>query len=187
MPSAPPDTRTAPPSDPAPSTAAGPSPASRSRSAAGPGRLHHLELWVADLAAVAGSWAWLLGELGYRPRDRWADGTSWTGPGGEYLVLESGPDVLGTPHERRRPGLNHLAFWAGSQRDVDRLAAAGPEHGWTPLFADRYPFAGGRTHYAAYLESGDGFEVELVADPDALPDPPDPPDPSDGRHDAPPD
>ena len=41
--------------------------------------------------------------------------------------------------------------------------AAGPGHGWTPLFADRYPWAGGPEHYAAYLENTDGFEVELVA------------------------
>ncbi|MGY4645109.1 VOC family protein [Cellulomonas sp. URHB0016] len=138
-------------------------PAQDDAAAAGSGRLHHLELWVADLPAVADAWAWLLGELGFRPRDRWADGLSWSGPGGVYVVVECGPDVLAGRLDRRRPGLNHLAFWAGSEADVDRLVAAGPEHGWTPLFADRYPFAGGPAHYAAYLENADGFEVELVA------------------------
>jgi hypothetical protein len=33
------------------------------------------------------------------------------------------------------------------------------------MFADRYPWAGGPGHYAAYLENTDGFEVELVATP----------------------
>jgi len=130
------------------------------------GLLHHVELWVADLGAVDG-WAWLLGELGFQPRGTWADGVSWTGPGGAYLVVESGPDVRAERYDRRRPGLNHLAFWAGSEADVDRLVAAGPEHGWTPLFADRYPSAGGPDHYAGYLENTDGFEVELVAHPAA--------------------
>ena len=37
------------------------------------------------------------------------------------------------------------------------------EGGWTLMFADTHPYAGGPTHYAAYLESGEGFEVELVA------------------------
>jgi hypothetical protein len=46
---------------------------------------------------------------------------------------------------------------------VDRPAAAAGEHGWSPLFAERYPHAGGPEHYAAYLENADGFEVELVA------------------------
>jgi hypothetical protein len=29
--------------------------------------------------------------------------------------------------------------------------------------ADRYPYAGGPEHYAAYLVDRDGFEAELVA------------------------
>jgi probable phosphoglycerate mutase len=73
------------------------------------------------------------------------------------------PDVQAGGHERRRPGLNHLAFHAGSCLEVDRLVVGAAEHGWTLLFPDRHPFAGGPQHYAAYLESEDGFEVELVA------------------------
>jgi hypothetical protein len=46
---------------------------------------------------------------------------------------------------------------------VDELACGAQAHGWRLLFADRHPFAGGREHYAAYLENPDGFEVELVA------------------------
>ena len=45
----------------------------------------------------------------------------------------------------------------------DELAADGPDHGWTLLFPDRHPYAGGPGHYAAYLASTDNFEVELVA------------------------
>jgi catechol 2,3-dioxygenase-like lactoylglutathione lyase family enzyme len=66
-------------------------------------------------------------------------------------------------HDRLRPGLNHLAFHAGSRDDVDVLVAEAPDHGWRLLFADKHPYAGGPEHYAAYLASGDGFEVELVA------------------------
>lgn len=60
-----------------------------------------------------------------------------------------------------------MAFHGGSRDDVDRLVAAAPAHGWTLLFPDRHPFAGGADHYAAYLEDGDGFEVEVVARGDA--------------------
>jgi hypothetical protein len=49
----------------------------------------------------------------------------------------------GTPH--------HVELWVPS---LERA---------TLLFADRHPFAGGPDHYAASLEDGDGFEVELVA------------------------
>jgi len=68
------------------------------------------------------------------------------------------PDLTSAP-----AGLNHLAFYAGDRDSVDALAAAAPEHGWVPLFADRYPHAGGPEHYAAYLEDQDGYEVELIA------------------------
>lgn len=66
-------------------------------------------------------------------------------------------------HDRLRPGLNHLAFHAGSRDDVDAIAGEAPGHGWTLMFPDRHPYAGGPEHYAAYLASGDGFEAELVA------------------------
>ncbi|HEX4830457.1 MAG TPA: hypothetical protein VH478_05125 [Trebonia sp.] len=45
------------------------------------------------------------------------------------------PDLAGGPHERRRPGLNHLAFAmsaagpASARARVDALAAAAPGHG----------------------------------------------------------
>ncbi|WP_233549838.1 VOC family protein [Cellulomonas rhizosphaerae] len=95
--------------------------------------------------------------------DSWPSGESWR-LGEAYVVLEAGPDVLPGGHERRRPGVNHLAFHAGTREQVDEIVAAAGGHGWSLLFADRHPFAGGRLHYAAYLEDAAGFEVELVAD-----------------------
>jgi catechol 2,3-dioxygenase-like lactoylglutathione lyase family enzyme len=68
---------------------------------------------------------------------------------------------VGDRHERRAPGLNHLAFHV--DEDLDTLVADAAQHGWRLLFPDRHPFAGGPDHRAAYLEDEDGFEVELVA------------------------
>ena len=84
-------------------------------------------------------------------------------PGGPYVVLEAGPDVARVPHDRLRPGLNHVAFHAGTRAELDALVATAPERGWSLLFGDRHPYAGGPDHYAAYLEDAQGFEVELVA------------------------
>jgi hypothetical protein len=78
-------------------------------------------------------------------------------------VVEQSPALTADTHERRRPGLNHLALHAGGRGDVDRLVSAAPAHDWTLLFPERHPYAGGPDHYAAYLADGDGFEVELVA------------------------
>ncbi len=125
------------------------------------GTLHHVEVWVTDLVAAQTSWGWLLSELGYAREDIWPTGESWQ-LGATYLVLEAGPDVRGG-HDRTRAGVNHLAFHAGARSEVDRLVSAGPRHGWSLMFTDRHPYAGGPGHYAAYLEDGAGFEVELVA------------------------
>ncbi len=54
-------------------------------------------------------------------------------------------------------------LYAGTRGDVDALAAEGPAHGWTLLFPEAHPHAGGSAHYAAYLANTDGYEVELVA------------------------
>jgi catechol 2,3-dioxygenase-like lactoylglutathione lyase family enzyme len=127
-----------------------------------PGSLHHVELWVPDLARAITQWGWLLGQLGYAPFQDWPDGRSWRLEA-SYLVIEQSPAMTASTHDRLRPGLNHLAFHAGTRSRVDALAAAGPDNGWTLLFPDRHPHAGGPDHYAAYLANTDGFEVELVA------------------------
>ncbi|WP_245595326.1 VOC family protein [Glycomyces tenuis] len=125
------------------------------------GALHHVELWVPDLGRAVASLGWLLERLGYEAHQEWKAGRSWRlGP--TYLVVEQSPALTGERHDRCAPGLNHLAFHVRDDAEVERLAAEGEDHGWTMLFADRHPFAGGEGHYAAYLENRDGFEVELV-------------------------
>ncbi len=128
------------------------------------GLLHHVELWVPDLSRAERSWGWLLPALGAAPYQSWEHGRSWR-LGGVYVVVEQSPALTAGTHERLRPGLNHLAFRAGTPDDLDALVAEAPAHGWRLLFADRHPFAGGPQHRAAYLEDADGYEVELVADP----------------------
>ncbi|MGW0835331.1 VOC family protein [Streptomyces prunicolor] len=126
--------------------------------------LHHVELWVADLERSAASWGWLLERLGYEPYQDWPAGRSWR-MAETYLVIERSPALRpDTAHDRMRPGLNHLAFHVdGGRAELDALVGAAAAHGWTPLFADRYPHAGGPEHCAAYMENEEGFEVELVA------------------------
>ncbi|MBF8186495.1 VOC family protein [Nonomuraea sp. K274] len=126
------------------------------------GTLHHVEIWVPDLRRAIACWEWLLEALGYSRFQDWDDGRSWR-LGATYLVVERSPALTADRHDRRRPGLNHLAFHVGSRGALDALVEQAPGHGWTLMFADRHPYAGGDRHYAAYLENADGFEVELVA------------------------
>jgi len=126
------------------------------------GSLHHVEIWVPDLERALTSIGWLLETLGYALVQSWDVGRSWQ-LGSTYLVFEQSPALTADQHDRCRPGLNHLAFHLQDATATDALAAEATQHGWHLLFPDRHPYAGGRHHYAAYLENDDGFEVELVA------------------------
>jgi len=132
------------------------------------GVLHHVEIWVPDLQRAVAQWGWLLESLGYSMFQDWPAGRSWR-LGETYLVVEQSPALSAQEHDRLRPGLNHLAFHVETPAEVDSLVKEAADHGWTLMFADRHPHAGGPDHYAAYLENTDGFEVELVAWQEASP------------------
>jgi catechol 2,3-dioxygenase-like lactoylglutathione lyase family enzyme len=123
---------------------------------------HHVELWVPSLARAVESWGWLLTTLGWEGFQDWPGGRSWRS-GDAYLVVEESPALTSRDHDRTRPGLNHVAVHAVSRALVDSVVTDAAGFGWTLLFPDTHPWAGGPDHYAAYLEDRDGFEVELVA------------------------
>ena len=127
------------------------------------GTLHHVELRTADLDVAIETWGWLLDELGFEAYQEWSGGRSWR-RAATYIVLESAP--ASGAHDRREPGLSHLAFHGGTPENVERLWATAPDHGWAHLYADRWPWAGGPGHYAAFLENAERFKVELVASAD---------------------
>jgi hypothetical protein len=127
--------------------------------------LHHLDLWVSDPGTASAEWAWLLGELGWEMADDAGNDTaSWAHPDGTYVFLERSGDLVDEAHDRLRPGVNHLALTVDDRHTLDRLRAESSAHGWHELFADRYPHAGGEQHTALFLESSEGFEVEVVLD-----------------------
>ncbi|MCD4535740.1 VOC family protein [Nocardioides sp. cx-169] len=121
--------------------------------------IHHLDLWVSDPERAADEWGWLLGELAWEID---IEGSSWVHPDGTYLFLECSPDQVDEPHDRLRPGVNHIALHIESRERLDRVRSESSAHGWHELFADRYPHAGGEQHVALYIESSEGFEVEIV-------------------------
>jgi catechol 2,3-dioxygenase-like lactoylglutathione lyase family enzyme len=124
--------------------------------------LHHLTLWVPDLARAEESWSWLLGALGYQ-LDRSIDGVLLLRhPDGVILALEASTDMVpGMLYSRMRPGLNHLAFTVESAAVLQHIGDRAEHHGWSPIPSDRHRIADGAD--VLYLEDRDGFEVELVA------------------------
>jgi catechol 2,3-dioxygenase-like lactoylglutathione lyase family enzyme len=124
---------------------------------------HHVELWISDLAESRAEWGWLLTRMGFVLSAEWADGASWSA-GGAYLTITTSPNLSSAEHDRRRVGLNHLAFTVDDAADVDAIIAESATHGWRPLYEERYPHAGGEEHYAGWVENSAGFKAEIVAD-----------------------
>jgi catechol 2,3-dioxygenase-like lactoylglutathione lyase family enzyme len=126
------------------------------------GHLHHVEIYVSDLQRSLTFWRWLLKELGYERYQAWERGESWK-LAETYIVFVQAEDLSGAPaYDRRRVGLNHLAFHVRARSDVDRLRALVTERGSRLLYDDRYP---AEDYYAIYFEDPDGIKVEVVAGP----------------------
>ena len=75
-------------------------------------------------------------------------------------------------YDRRRVGLNHLAFYGRSAEQVDELTRSLRERGSRVLYEDRHPHAGGAGTYAVFFEDPDRIKVELVAGAPRTDDPP---------------
>lgn len=129
----------------------------------GTGALHHVEIYVRDLEAASRFWAWLLARLGYEPYQEWDEGFAWR-RGGTYLAFVGAPEPAGR-YDRRAAGLNHVAFHADTEAEVDALTEELRERGVRILYEDRHPYAGGEDHYAVFVEDPEGIKVEVVARP----------------------
>ncbi len=125
------------------------------------GLLHHVEIYVSDLERSREFWEWFLGLLGYTESQRWEQGSSWK-LGDTYIVfVQTEERFQDIPYHRCRTGLNHLAFHAASQEQVDEVTDLLKARGIEILYEDQHPYAGG--NYGVFFEDPDRIKVELVA------------------------
>jgi len=128
------------------------------------GQLHHVEIYVSDLAKSRVFWDWFLGELGYALYQEWPQGCSLKF-GETYLVLvQTEAEFLADGYHRKRTGLNHLAFHAKDRAQVDWFAQEFVKRGHPLLYPDQYPPPADSDYYAVFCEDPDRIKVELVAD-----------------------
>ena len=126
--------------------------------------IHHVQIWVPDLARAERSWGWLLDRLDFVMARTWEHGRVWR-KDGTGIAIEQSPDMVpGMLYSRLRPGMNHVAFHVESAERITAIIDGASDHGWTTFGTDtdpRHPMPGEVA--AAYLEDRDGFEVELIA------------------------
>lgn len=127
------------------------------------GLIHHIEINVSNIQETVEFWSWFLKELGYDEFQKWDGGQSWRLADTYIVFVQTKEKYLDNLYHRSNVGLNHIAFYAKSQQQVDRLTILLEEKGTKILYRDRHPYAGGTNHYALFFEDPDRIKVELVA------------------------
>ena len=126
--------------------------------------LHHVELYVSDLERSVKFWTPFMAMLGYEA-ERWVGGMNYVrGEEETYFCLLPAPaEHVSVGYHRKRVGLNHLAFRAESRAQVDTIAEWVRQNGYTLLYEEHHPYAGGPDYYAVYCEDPDRIKLEVVA------------------------
>lgn len=129
------------------------------------GLLNHFEINVSNLAASRKFWDWLLlKHLGYQHYQVWEQGISYIKKPYSYLVfVQTDVQKLSAGYRRTHVGLNHLAFSVADKQLITRIKKELGPLNYNELYAARYPYAGGKKHYALYFEDPDRIKVEIVA------------------------
>ena len=126
--------------------------------------LHHVELYVSSLERSCAFWTPFMAMLGYSA-EAWSGGMNYVRHEDEtyFCLLPAPQEYLSAGYHRKRVGLNHLAFKGTSRAQVDEIASWITDNGYTLLYPDRHPYAGGPNYYAVFCEDPDRFKLEVVA------------------------
>jgi catechol 2,3-dioxygenase-like lactoylglutathione lyase family enzyme len=128
-----------------------------------PGKLHHIEIYVSSLEGLLRFWEPFLKRFTYIEHQVWDAGRSYKLDDTYIVFVQADESLAAAGYDRRRVGLNHLAFSAASRQQVDEITRWVRENNFRVLYEDRHPFAGGPEYYALYCEDPDRIKVEVVA------------------------
>jgi catechol 2,3-dioxygenase-like lactoylglutathione lyase family enzyme len=127
------------------------------------GSIHHLDLSVRDLRASTDFYDRVLPLLGFRRFADSPEGPIWAGASVEVGLQQA--RAGSAPHDRRAPGLHHLAFTAPTREAVDALHRELVRLGVPVLDPPaEYPeYTPG--YYAVFFADPDGVKLEYVFTP----------------------
>ncbi len=131
------------------------------------GTLHHVEIYVSDLKKSIQFWKWLLTKkFSYTISSKWNSGISFKLADTYIVFVQTEEKHLGSMYNRKKTGLNHLAFHCSSRQFVDTLTKELKKRNITILYADQHPFAVAPDYYAVFFEDPDRIKVEVVVSED---------------------
>ncbi len=128
------------------------------------GAIHHIDITVRDPARALAFYDFALPRMGFRRIADAAEGPLWAGAHVEVGLQTARADSAAV-HDRRSPGLHHLAFTAPTREAVDALYQE-LLAGQVPIFdppADYPQYAPG--YYAVFFADPDGIKLEYVFTP----------------------
>ena len=127
------------------------------------GVLHHIEIYVSDLAKTKDFWSWLLKELVYVIYQQFEGGISYKLNDSYIVFVQTEKEFLDDGYHRKRTGLNHLAFHVDSKTEIDWFTEELRKKKVNVLYENKHPYAGGKDYCAVFFEDPDRIKVELVA------------------------
>lgn len=125
------------------------------------GSLHHIEIYVSDIEQTKAFWSWLSTEkFSYSISNEWQQGVSYK-LGDTYIVfVQTEEKYKDISYNRKRTGLNHLAFHSSSKEFIDAVTEELKNRNVTILYDDKHPFA--ESYYAVFFEDPDRIKVEIA-------------------------
>lgn len=129
------------------------------------GAIHHIDITVSDPGRAVEFYDFVLPLMGFRRIEDADEGPLWAGAHVEVGLQTAWADSSAA-HDRRSPGLHHLAFTAPSREAVDALYA---ELQKANVFvfdppADYPHYAPG--YYAVFFADPDDIKLEYVYTPE---------------------
>lgn len=129
------------------------------------GAIHHIDITVSDPKRALGFYDFVLPLMGFRRIEDADEGPLWARAHVEVGLQTARADSP-TPHDRRSPGLHHLAFMAPTRDAVDTLheeLKASNVAIFDPP-ADYPHYAPG--YYAVFFADPDDIKLEYVYTPE---------------------
>ncbi|RXK17510.1 VOC family protein [Macrococcus sp. DPC7161] len=124
--------------------------------------MHHIEIYVKNLEVTRAFYSKLLEVLNYELYQNWELGFSYKKNGFYIVFVQVRDKYIDNGYNRCNIGLNHLAFKCSSKRKIDEIRDILMEENVNLLYDEKYPYAGGESHYALYFEDPDRIKLEIV-------------------------
>ncbi|WP_304271843.1 VOC family protein [Pseudoglutamicibacter cumminsii] len=124
--------------------------------------MHHIEIYVSDIARSREFYSWLLEGLGFFLYQEWEEGFSYKKEKTYLVFVQARNKYVVNGYNRCNIGLNHLAFSCTDPEEIDLLREKLLSKGVTLLYDDEYPHAGGGESYAVYFEDPDRIKLEVA-------------------------